>query len=63
MIIINRGKIKSTDRIELPTGEKIRETKEAGYNYLRILEYDKIKEQEMKDSRMSIEGGKIDIEK
>ena len=63
MIIINRGKIKSTDRIELPTGEKIRETKEAEYNYLRILEYDKIKEQEMKDSRMSIEGGKIDIEK
>ena len=63
MIIINRGKIKSTDRIELPTGEKIRETKEAGYKYLRILEYDKIKEQEMKDSGMSIEGGKIDIEK
>ena len=63
MIINNRGKVKSTDEIELPTGEKIRETKEAGYSYLRILEYDKIKEQEMKDSGMSIEGGKIDIEK
>lgn len=55
---INRGKVKqSTDKIELPSEERKR------YKYLGKLVYDKIKEQEMKDSGMSIEGGKIDIEK
>ena len=48
-IIMNRGKVKSTDGIELPSGEKIREIEEDGYKYLGILEYDKVKEQEMKD--------------
>ena len=48
VIIMNRGKVKSTDGIELPSGEKIREI-EGGYKYLRILEYDRVKEQEMKD--------------
>ena len=36
-------------RIELPSGEKIREIEEDGYKYLGILEYDRVKEQEMKD--------------
>ena len=27
VIIMNRGKVKSTDRIELPSGEKIKEGK------------------------------------
>ena len=49
VIIINIGKIKSTDGIELPSGEKIREIEEGGYKYLGILEYDRVKEQEMKD--------------
>ena len=48
VIIINRGKVKSTDRIELPIGEKIRQIEEDGYKYLGILEYDRVKEQEMK---------------
>ena len=48
VIIMNRGKVKSTDGIELPSGEKIRETEEDGYKYLGILEYDRVKEQ-MKD--------------
>ena len=48
VIIMNRGKVKSTDEIELPSGEKIREI-EGGYKYLGILEYDRVKEQEMKD--------------
>ena len=43
------GKIKSTDGIELPSGGKIREIEEDGYKYLGILEYDRVKEQEMKD--------------
>ena len=48
-IIMNRGKVKSTDGIELPSGEKIREIEEDGYKYLGTLEYDRVKEQEMKD--------------
>ena len=49
VIIINRGKVKSTDGIELPSGEKIREIEEGRYKYLGVLEYDRVKEQEMKD--------------
>ena len=48
VIIMNRGKIKSTAGIELPSGEKIKEIEEDAYKYLRILDYDRIKEQEMK---------------
>ena len=59
VIIMNRGKVKSTGGIELPSGEKIREIEEDGYKYLGILEYGKVKEEEMKDSSgMSISGGK-----
>ena len=48
-MLINRGNVKSTDGTELPSGEKIREIEEDGYKHLGILEYDRIKEQEMKD--------------
>ena len=47
--IMNRGKVKSTNRIELPSGEMIREIEKDGHKQLRILEYDRVKEQEMKD--------------
>ena len=43
VIIMNRGKVKSTDRIELPSREKIRKIEEDGYKYLGILEYDRVK--------------------
>ena len=46
---MNRVKVKSTDETELPSSEKIREIEEDGYKYLRILEYDGVKEQQMKD--------------
>ena len=49
VIIMNRGKVNSTDEIELPSGEKMRKIEEGGYKYLGILEYDRVKEQEMKD--------------
>ena len=49
VIIMNRGKVKSTDRIELPSGEKVRKIEADEYKYLGILEYDKVKKQEMKD--------------
>ena len=35
-------------RIQLPSGGKIRETEEGGNKYLGILEYDRVKEHEMK---------------
>ena len=43
VIIINKGKVKATE------GGKIRETEGDGYKYLGILEYEREKEQEMKD--------------
>ena len=43
-----RGKVKSTDGIEVPSGENIRQI-ENGYKFLGILNYDRVKEQEMKD--------------
>ena len=45
VIIMNRGKVKSTDRIELPSGEKVRKIEADEYKYLGILEYDKVKKQ------------------
>ena len=49
VIIMNRGKVKPTDGIELSSGEKIIEIEEDGYKYQGILEYDRVKEEEMKD--------------
>ena len=52
VIIMNRGKVKSKDGTERPSGEKVREMKlneEDEYKYLGILEYDIVKVQEMKD--------------
>ena len=40
--------IKSTDGIELPSGEK-KEIEEDGFKYMGILEHDRVKEKEMKD--------------
>ena len=54
---MNRGKVKSTHRIELPSDVKIREIEEDKYKYLEILEYDRVKEQEMKHKFRSISGG------
>ena len=45
VIIMNTGKVQSTDGIELANGEKIREIEE-GECKPGILKYDRIKEQE-----------------
>ena len=50
VISINRWKFKSTGRIESPSGQKIREIEEDGYKYLGMLDYDRMKEQEIKDT-------------
>ena len=44
VVIINRGKVKSIDGIELLSGEKIREVEQDGYKRLGILEYDRLEE-------------------
>ena len=49
VIIMNRGKVKATDGIELSSVEKIREIEEDGCKYQGILEYDRVKEEEMND--------------
>ena len=49
MLVMKRGKLSTTDGIELAGGEKIREVDEEGYKYLGILELDKIREKEMKE--------------
>ena len=49
MIIIDWGKLKSTDRRELLSGEKIRKIE--GNKYLGTIGYDIVKEQEI-SSRM-----------
>ena len=48
VIIMNRGKVKSIDRAQIPSAEKIKEI-EDGYKYQGMLENDRLKEQEMKD--------------
>ena len=45
MIILNRGKVKSTNGIELSSGKRIEIKMDI---YLGILEYNRVKEQEMK---------------
>ena len=60
----SENKITGLVGIELPGGEKLREIEEDEYKYLRILEYDRVKEQEMKDkfSNWVFQEDKIDFE-
>ena len=51
-IIMNRRKVKATDGIELSSGKKIREIEVDGYKYLRILECDRVKEQERRRTKL-----------
>ena len=48
LLIMKRGKVISSDGIELADGGVMRDIEESGYKYLGILEFDKIKETEMK---------------
>ena len=58
MNITKGEKVKSTGAIQLPSSENIRKIEEDRYKYLGILEYCRIKGQEMIDmSGMSISGG------
>ena len=50
VIIMNREEVKSTGGIELSSDEKMGEIEEDGYKCLGIMEYDSVKDQEMKDT-------------
>ena len=50
MLLMNRGKVVSSEGIELSDGEVMKDIEENGYKYLGVIEYDRIKETEMKES-------------
>ena len=47
-VILKKGKLIKFDGIHLPNQEIMKETDDNGYNYIGILEFEKIKEHEMK---------------
>ena len=48
VLVMKRGKAITTDGIELPDGQMMKDIEENGYKYLGILEMDKFKDVEMK---------------
>ena len=50
ILVLKRGKVKSSGGVEMPDGERIKEVKKNGYKYLGILECNKIKESKMKEN-------------
>ena len=49
VLVLKRGKVVSSEGVEMPDGERIKEIEKNGYRYLGILEYNKIKESKMKE--------------
>ena len=49
VIVMKRGKMVTCNGIELPDGQKMKGVNEEGYQYLSIVELDRIKEREMKE--------------
>ena len=47
ILIMERGKAISTEGIELPSGDTIKDIEKEVYKYLRILEFDYVKENDM----------------
>ena len=47
---LKRGKVVSSERVDMPDGERIKKIEKNGYRYLGILEYNKIKESKMKEN-------------
>ena len=50
VLIMKRGKFVSFEGVDFLNGENIKNVEQKGYKYLRVLEYDKIKEKNMKES-------------
>ena len=50
VLVLKRGKVVSSEGVEMPDGERIKEIEKNGYRYLGILEYNKINENKMKEN-------------
>lgn len=50
MFVIQIDRVVSSDGLDIPNGEKIKDSENKGFKYLEILEFDKIRESEMKES-------------
>ena len=50
VLVLKREKVVSSEGVEMPDGEIIKEVEKNGYRYLSILEYKKIKESKMKEN-------------
>ena len=50
VLVLKRGTVLSSEVVEMPNGERIREVEKNGYRYLGILQYNKIKENKMKEN-------------
>ena len=50
VLVLKRQKVVSSEGVEMPERERIKEVLKNGYKYLGILEYNKIKESKMKEN-------------
>ena len=50
VLVLKREKVVSSEGVEMPDGERIKEVEKNGYRYLSVLEYKKIKESKMKEN-------------
>ena len=50
VLALKRGKVITSEGVEMHDGERINEVEKNGYRYLVILEYNKIKESKMKEN-------------
>ena len=50
VLVLKREKVVSSEGVEMPDGERVKEVEKNGYRYLSILEYKKIKESKMKEN-------------
>ena len=48
VLVLKRGTVVSSEGVEIPNDERIKEVEKDGYRYQGILEYNKIKESKMK---------------
>ena len=50
VLVLKRQQVVSSEGVEMPERERIKEVLKNGYKYLGILEYNKIKESKMKEN-------------
>ena len=50
VLVLKRGRVVSSEGVEIPDVERIKEVEKNGYRYLGILEYNKITESKMKEN-------------